>query len=772
MKLRAGARAIHQRLCRWALSLAFAAVTPLLLAHPMGNFSVNHYSAIKLSQERIELRYIIDMAEIPTFQELQATGINADPQDSRIPNYLSVKAEKFWHGIVFKVDDRPVNFKCAERQVMFPPGAGGLPTMRLAFTCNAALPRLRSGLHRVQYRDGNFPGRAGWKEVIIDADPPLQLISDVPRKDRSAELSNYSADLLNSPPQDLGANASFTVPPLAATGKIAPAQSFAEAKIANPNVATKLPPDAQASAVTARETPQSAGYTEGTPRSAFTQLMVSHNPSVWFLIGAAVIAIGLGALHALEPGHGKTLVAAYLVGSRGTAWHAVSLGLIVTLAHTAGVYAIGAVTLYAARYILPEKLYPWLGMVSGLMILGLGMLLLMRRWAAEHWTVREDHRHWYDSLVTADRHSIPGSSGAAAVPALEPVSTRQLLLLGITGGLVPCPAALVVLLSAVGLHRIAFGFFLIVAFSAGLAAVLIASGLLAVHVGKHFTRLVPKRNFISRRLPQVSAGFIAIIGGALIVQSVTSAGLAPRLQVLLSPKWLLVAGIGLLLGMRHSTDPDHVIAVTTIVTRLRTLRHASFVGLLWGVGHTLTIFIVGAAIILFDIVIPPRLGLSMEFAVALMLILLGVLNLTGVLAWFTARYAPSATEARSNSERLFDRTLTRFGAYHLFRPLIIGIVHGLAGSAAVALLVLATIHNTVGALGYLLLFGVGTIAGMMLMTAVIAMPVVWTSKNFARLNRYMCATSGVVSLAFGLFLVYQIGFVSGLFSEHLKWIPQ
>jgi len=186
---------------------------------------------------------------------------------------------------------------------------------------------------------------------------------------------------------------------------------------------------------------------------------------------------------------------------------------------------------------------------------------------------------------------------------------------------------------------------------------------------------------------------------------------------------------------------------------------------------------VGSAIILFDIVIPPRVGLSMEFAVALMLILLGVLNLTGVLAWFTGRVTPpaeSVSEGRgtSNSERLLDRAFSRFGTYQLVRPLVIGIVHGLAGSAAVALLVLATIHNPVWAIGYLLLFGLGTIAGMMLMTAVIAVPVVWTGKSFARLNRYMCATSGIVSVAFGLFLVYQIGFVSGLFSAAPKWIPE
>src|SRR5205085_2986722 len=237
--------------------------------------------------------------------------------------------------------------------------------------------------------------------------------------------------------------------------------------------------------------------------------------------------------------------------------------------------------------------------------------------------------------------------------------------------------------------------------------------------GRVITHLNPKSDLVSRRLPLLSAVFIITVGAALVVQSLSTTGFAPHTNGLASPKWLWVAGIGLLLGMRHSTDPGHMIAVTTIVTRLRTLRHASFVGMLWGVGHTLTIFIVGSAIILFDLVIPPRIGLSMEFAVAMMLILLGVLNLSGVLAWFTQRLTPSVIEGEkppdatvrpSNSERLLDRALSRFGAYQLLRPLIIGIVHGLAGSAAVALLVLASIRDPVRAIGYLLLFGLGTIA--------------------------------------------------------------
>jgi ABC-type nickel/cobalt efflux system permease component RcnA len=770
---------VSRRWLRWAVVVAALGIAIPLLAHPMGNFSVNHYSGIFLSREFLQLHYIIDMAEIPTFQEMQATGIKADPQDPHISQYLRAKEAEFTRGLTLRVDEKPVLLSCNDRQVIFPPGAGGLPTMKLGFTCRAAVARLPAGAHRVEYRDDNFSGRAGWKEIVVNADPELNLATSAPSRDRSSELSNYPTDLLNSPPQDVAASASFVMPELLSARKTvrsSPPTIKALAKTVVATPPTDAPAKVAAPAASATGT-KLAPNAQGTPRNAFTQLMASPRFSLWFLLTAALIAAGLGALHALEPGHGKTLVAAYLAGSRGTAWHAVLLGVIVTLSHTASVYVLGGITLYASRYIVPDRLYPWLGAFSGLIIAAFGVMLFLRRWSGQDAPLTEGHTHWHDRFLG----QVSGSGHAASAPTLgrEPLPLRQLFILGITGGLVPCPAALVVLLSAVALHRIAFGFFLILAFSFGLAAVLIAIGLLIVQAGRLVSGFNSESPLIRQRLPQVSAILISIVGIGIAVQSLQTAGLRLQWSAFSSPKWLLVAGIGLLLGMRHSTDPDHVIAVTTIVTRQRSLRQASVIGMLWGVGHTLTIFLVGSAIILFNIVIPPRIGLSMEFAVALMLILLGILNLTGVLAWITRRFTPAgnpeeslpAANPSSTSERWLDRALTRFGAYQLLRPLAIGLVHGLAGSAAVALLVLATIHSPLWAIGYLLLFGGGTILGMMIMTAAIAVPVVWTGKNFVRLNRYMCTMSGIVSLAFGCFLVYQIGFVSGLFRAVPNWIP-
>jgi sulfite exporter TauE/SafE len=181
--------------------------------------------------------------------------------------------------------------------------------------------------------------------------------------------------------------------------------------------------------------------------------------------------------------------------------------------------------------------------------------------------------------------------------------------------------------------------------------------------------------------------------------------------------------------MRHSTDPDHVVAVSTIVSKQRSIRQAGLIGSIWGLGHTLTIFAVGSMIILFGVVIPPRLGLSMEFSVALMLILLGVLNLTGVMQRLTS-YLTRNGKPLSKAETLLDRSVGRFGVYQCVRPLVIGIVHGLAGSAAVALLVLSTIHSPAWATVYLLIFGAGTMVGMMCMTAVMAVPLAMRASRF------------------------------------------
>lgn len=264
---------------------------------------------------------------------------------------------------------------------------------------------------------------------------------------------------------------------------------------------------------------------------------------------------------------------------------------------------------------------------------------------------------------------------------------------------------------------------------------------------------------------------------------------------------LSILALGFFLGMRHATDPDHVIAVSTIVSRQRNIKKSALIGIFWGVGHTLTIFVVGAAIILFGLVIPPRLGLSMELSVGLMLVLLGVMNVAAFVRSMPARPVQSddspklvhshyhshgdyvhthghAHEPEQHTHSLeqtpvawLDRTLGKSGLYQPLRPLVIGIVHGLAGSAAVALLVLATIRNPYWAMAYLLVFGIGTIAGMMLITLSIASAFHLAGKN-ARFSRHLGLASGLISLVFGLVVAYQILTVNGLLSGHPQWTPR
>src|SRR5215471_17655876 len=264
---------------------------------------------------------------------------------------------------------------------------------------------------------------------------------------------------------------------------------------------------------------------------------------------------------------------------------------------------------------------------------------------------------------------------------------------------------------------------------------------------------------------------------------------------------LTIVAIGFFLGMRHATDPDHVIAVSTIVTREHSIKRSALIGAAWGIGHTLTILAVGGAIILFRITLPPRVGLAMELAVAVMLIVLGLRNLRPLINWSAERATarkPHVNEEsphyhahgdyvhahqhpqthnhphdpQRNPVAAMDRRFKQHPTYQLLRPLIIGIVHGLAGSAAIALLVLTTIPNFRWAIAYLSVFGFGTVLGMMLITLTMGSAFAYGQSRFANMGRHLGWAAGLVSVLFGLFIAYQIGFVDGLFTSHPTWTPR
>jgi ABC-type nickel/cobalt efflux system permease component RcnA len=502
-------------------------------AHPLGNFSISQYTALRIGPDAVELRYLIDMAEIPTFQEIQESGIFPEPGHPSLDGWLPRTVERLKDGLVLEVDGRRLPLGTRAREVIFPPGAGGLPTLKLGAVFRAGLPP--GGIRReLRYRDGNFPDRAGWKEIIAVARPGVGIEhSSVPGADRSRELADYPTDLLDSPPQDREARVLFTgaAPPPVASARPRPP---APAPAGPPAPAGRAPVEA---AGDEPAPPREAGPPEGvrlqpnrqeTPRSAFTSLVTAEELGPGVVAVALALAAALGAFHALEPGHGKTVVAAYLIGARGTAWHAVVLGLIVTASHTAGVYALGVLTLYGSRYVVPERVYPWLGAVSGLAIAVLGLTLLVRRYAegvhghahghphvhphtAGHGQGHHHHHHEHD-------HPHPAATPEAGV------STASLVTLGTTGGIVPCPGALVVLLSAVSLNRVGFGLLLIVAFSVGLAAVLIAIGMLMVYARRFMARFHADGPLVQRWLPLASSAVITVIGLVLAIQALVAGG--------------------------------------------------------------------------------------------------------------------------------------------------------------------------------------------------------------------------------------------------------
>jgi hypothetical protein len=265
--------------------------------------------------------------------------------------------------------------------------------------------------------------------------------------------------------------------------------------------------------------------------------------------------------------------------------------------------------------------------------------------------------------------------------------------------------------------------------------------------------------------------------------------------------FLAILTLVFFLWTRHAADPNHVIAITTIVSCVRNLYRSTIIGILWGVGHTLTILLVGGAIILFRLVIPPRLGLAMEFSVGLMLLLLGMFNLTAFVEsleeiasgrtkdgaapshfHFHAGDASCQPQTHDLSQYTgkeddpprsrFNQFIGRLGLYQTLRPIVVGIVHGLAGSAAIALLILATIRNELWAMAYLVVFGIGTVTGMAPITTAVAIPSTYGTRRFAKVNRCLVVSSGLLSVGFGLFLAYHVGVINGFFTNHLLWVPK
>ncbi len=484
-----------------ALTLVLASPAPIW-AHPLGNFSVNRYSRLELAAGRVQVYYVVDMAEIPAFQE--RARIDADHDGSISPTeraqYLDSQVAALQSNLRLLADGVPIKLEPHSRHMEFLPGQGGLDTLRLSLRFVAMLPPLPTPL-KVEYTDDNYAGRLGWQEIVVRATPDVALLeSTVPTQDVSQELRNYPQDLLQSPLAVRSAH--FRLAPQAVSEQSDIVAADAAAAIRSRSRA----PDRFAELIAIPD--------------------LSHG-AFWLALLAAFV---WGAAHALTPGHGKTVVAAYLVGSRGTLRHAIILGLTATATHTAGVFILGLLTLFASHFILPERLYPWLEVISGLLVVTIGVSLFRRRLrhlvrshhddpARAHDHLHDhshDHGHDHDHDHQNYGHVPAGADGT-------PITWRSLLALGVSGGLLPCPSALVVMLGAIALQRVAFGLLLITIFSFGLASVLTGIGVLFVHAGRLIGH-VPLQGRLVRALPVVSALFVTVVGLGITLQGLIQTG--------------------------------------------------------------------------------------------------------------------------------------------------------------------------------------------------------------------------------------------------------
>lgn len=479
-------------------------------AHPLGNFTINRYSRLELYSDVVRVRYVLDMAEIPTFQEKSSVDADGDGNESaaELAAYAAKKADETASNLHLSVNGEAVPLRALTHDLSFPEGQAGLQTTRLALWLEAPVPARHLS---IAFADDNYASRVGWKEMLVRPSGGVELPGDVPTEDRSDELTNYPADLLASPLDVRQIDLSFD------PGAAAPAPAVA----AIPG---------------AEQVPERAPVRAG---SAFASLVHAQDITLPVLLLSLLAALGFGALHALEPGHGKTFVAAYFVGTKGTVRQAASLGMIIAVTHTIGVMAIGLVTLFGSRWILPERLYPWLSLASGVMVVALGLRLIVSRgglrmltqlaWRKDGEHTHGQHGHWHDH--------------GHAPPSQDAPPWRSLLALGLADGLTPSPSALIVLLAAISLDRIGLGLLLITAFSVGLAAVLTAVclGLIFVRrildrlstapaavarsmVGRTFQRI--SESALPRLVPLGGAGALIVAGLILTARALSQPGLA------------------------------------------------------------------------------------------------------------------------------------------------------------------------------------------------------------------------------------------------------
>lgn len=546
---------------RWLIAATLTAVAMTFLssagtmAHPLGNFTFNTYDGLSVTPDRVVIDHVVDMAEIPAFQERQRMDADGDgdvsaPEGAR---YARMACPAAGDGLSLMLHGSPLDLTLTDLGLSFPQGQAGLVTLRLVCVFRADLAEPPTDPLMLDFQDGQYIERPGWREIVVrgygvtltGAEPWSTPVSD--------RLRNYPPELVPRPLGQTTATFSFTVDgrsgqPTAIEDAV-PLDSPDEAIAGAGSVAAGVP----------------GGIADLPPE--ITSAIQARDLSLPSLILAFGVAIGLGAFHAATPGHGKTLMAAYLVGTRGNVRHAVGLGFTVTISHTVGVLALGALVVGAGAVIRPEVLFPLLGVVSGVIVISIGAIIVVNRWrdsrrrqeahaaagladdlAHEHHDASDDdHHHEHNderhhphehedshqpAHAEADSDTVGGwhSHGVMRhthLPQREnPLSWRNLFALGLVGGMVPSASAIIILVGTIALGRPVLGMFLTIAFGAGMAVVLVGVGILLVRARGFVERWPRSQRFapLMSHLPLLTALVFLLFGGIITVQSALQLG--------------------------------------------------------------------------------------------------------------------------------------------------------------------------------------------------------------------------------------------------------
>jgi nickel/cobalt exporter len=491
-----------------AIAVLFAGTCGSAIAHPLGNFTINHLAMLRAHDGVLHVRYVLDIAEIPTFQIMRASSSTGTWDASDLTRWAQSEVPVVEGGLRVSVDGTALPLKLVDEHARIRPGAAGLPLLYWVADFTAPIGQVP---HRVQVLDVVYGDRRiGWKDIVV-----------APATEPTSELRRYPSALIGSPRQINEVN--FNLAPDGVASDVVSSNEAA--------------PDVNGSSSIIRV-------------NALSDMFSNANRTPLFVLLTVLVAFGLGALHAIEPGHGKALLAFTLVGSRATVRQAIVLAASLTFAHTIGVFILGFVLFFAVGF-ASESIYPWITLISGAAVAVIGARNLagfMRGRFGHSHADGVRHQHHF----SGDHHHGDGADKHShAIPGTAPIRFRGAVVAALSGGVAPCPAAIVVMLAALRLHQLGYGMFLIVIFSMGLAAVLTGLGLAVVH-GSAFISRSGKFDRLVQFGPLISAILISIVGAIMVAQGFVTQGVPVSMWAIAGLCALAIAGYALIPAHNHA----------------------------------------------------------------------------------------------------------------------------------------------------------------------------------------------------------------------------